>query len=716
GVDINENSVEICRLRLWIELLKNSYYLQDGDEGFDANLSTQIHQMQTLPNIDINIKCGNSLVSYFELKHSLSHYPNIKARINKYKIAVLDYKEGFFEDKTHIQKEIKALKEGFRTFCFADKFKKEVKAFEKKCEAYSKKYGNFLAKDDENLSLYIAQGFGFFEFDENEARAEFKALKKDYEGIFKLESNKPFEWRFEFPELLDEKGDFMGFDLIIGNPPYIKEMDNKKLFEFTKNLRTYQGKMDIWYHFVGRGFDLLKNQGILTFIATNNWTTNAGAKNLRNVILQESQILNLVDFGSYMAFDSASIQTMVMEFSKTKPPKSYTINYAKIENKNPTCEHREALLQNKPFEDNLYLTPTITPKISLNNALTFANSKQDELLNKIIKNGEFRLKADEMTNGIHPHYDFINKKINFEHNNKFTDGEGIFGLSTLEKESLNLSNAENKLVKPYFDSKKFTKYYANPKNTLWLIYTDSKFKNPNSMNEYPNIKNHLDKFKNVITSDNKPYGLHRARNEIFFTGQPRIVALRKCVNAPLFSYVDFDCYVSAAFYIIKTERLNSKYLIGILNSKLIAFWLKHKGKMQGNNYQIDKEPLLKLPIPKINSKNSKIADKIVNLVEQILALKNPCHTERSEVSQENRDISAFAKPQYDKDTNPQADLFNLPNTKNTKKSKQSKGIDYHEPSSSHNDNTSKLEQEIDTLVYALYNLNESEIQLIEKGI
>ena len=106
----------------------------------------------------------------------------------------------------------------------------------------------------------------------------------------------------------------------------------------------------------------------------------------------------------------------------------------------------------------------------------------------------------------------------------------------------------------------------------------------------------------------------------------------------------------------------------------------------------------------------------VNLVEQILALKNPCHTERSEVSQENRDISAFAKPQYDKGTNPQAVLFNLPNTKNTKKSKQSKGIDCHDSANakSRNDDTSKLEQEIDKLVYSLYDLNESEIKLIEK--
>lgn len=658
GVDINENSCEITKLRLWIELLKNSYYLQKDDEGFDENLNDEIHQMQTLPNIDINIKCGNSLISYFELNRSLTHYPNIKERMQKYKSVIKDYKEGFFDDKMRIEKEIKALKESFRTFCFKDKFNKEIKAFTAKCEAYSKKYGNFLAKDDENLSLYIAQSFSFFDLDESKARLEFSALKKEYESIFNLESKKPFEWRFEFPEVLNENGEFMGFDLVVGNPPYIKEMDNKKLFENTKNLRTYQGKMDIWYHFVGKGFDLLKNQGILTFIATNNWTTNAGAKNLRNVILKESQILNLVDFGSYMVFDSASIQTMIIEFKKINSiPKSYTINYFKIETKNPTDKHREAILARQFCEGNLYLTPTITPSKNIDKPLTFVNSQQDEVLNKILCKGKFQFKADEITNGIHPHYDFINKRINAEHNNKFINGEGIFGLSALEKENLNLNQIENHLIKPYFDTHNFARYYANPKNTLWLIYTDSKFKNPNSMDKYPNIKKHLDKFKNVVTSDNKPYGLHRARDEKFFIGQPRIIALRKCVNRPLFSYVDFDCYVSATFYIIKTDRLNSKYLMGILNSQLVAFWLKHKGKMQGNNYQIDKEPLLNIPIIEQNSTNQNLVNEIINLVDKILALKA-----------------------------------------------ENSGAD-----------TNKLEKDIDNLIYKLYNLTPKEIEIIEKG-
>ena len=298
GVDINENSCEITKLRLWIELLKNSYYLQKDDEGFDENLNDEIHQMRTLPNIDINIKCGNSLISYFELNRSLTHYPNIKERMQKYKSVIKDYKEGFFDDKMRIEKEIKALKESFRTFCFKDKFNKEIKAFTAKCEAYSKKYGNFLAKDDENLSLYIAQSFSFFDFDENKARLEFSALKKEYESIFNLESKKPFEWRFEFPEVLNENGEFMGFDLVVGNPPYVLILkEHKDYIKYKQSYKTASGgKINLYNLFFENSLKLIKRNGFLSFITPNTYLSGTDTKNLREILLNETSIYEIIEY------------------------------------------------------------------------------------------------------------------------------------------------------------------------------------------------------------------------------------------------------------------------------------------------------------------------------------------------------------------------------------------------------------------------------------
>ncbi|EAI8736264.1 class I SAM-dependent DNA methyltransferase [Campylobacter coli] len=649
GVDINPNSCEITKLRLWIELLKHSFYQSFDDENY--------HDLKTLPNIDINIKCGNSLVSYFETGKSLSHYPNIKERMSKYKRIVKDYKEGFYTDKNLIAKEIKNLQESFKNFCLKDKFNKEIKQLTNGANEYSKKYGDFLADEhhDEKFKSFFSKNMFEFSFDEKVAIKEFANLKKEYDNIFNLESNHPFEWRFEFPEILGDDGNFKGFDLIIGNPPYIKEAENKELFTNTKKLRTYQGKMDIWYHFVGRGFDILKNNGYLAFIATNNWVTNSGAKKLRNIVLEESQILSLVDFSSFMVFDSASIQTMIMSFQKTKPPKNYEFHFAKITTQTPIYEDVINLLKNEKTQNNEILKINLTPKKFIDKTLNFTKSDYEELFNKIQKYGKFYLEEKEVANGIHPHYDFINNRINSNHNFAFKIGQGIFGLSEEEKEKLKLTKLENNLVKPYYDTQNFLKFFFKKNNHQWLIYTNSSFKNPNSMDDYPNLKKHLDKFQNVITSDNKPYGLHRARDEKFFTGSPRIVALRKCVGEPKFSYVDFDCYVSATFYVIKTQRINVKYLTAILNSKLIAFWLKHKGKMQGNNYQIDKEPLLNIPIVDTNSKNKKLADELINLVDEILKAK-----------------------EQDK-----------------------------------NANTQELENKINSLVYKLYNLTEEEIKIIE---
>ncbi|EAL7595677.1 class I SAM-dependent DNA methyltransferase [Campylobacter jejuni] len=649
GVDINPNSCEITKLRLWIELLKHSFYQSFDDENY--------HDLKTLPNIDINIKCGNSLVSYFETGKSLSHYPNIKECMGKYKRIVKDYKEGFYTDKSHINQEIKNLKISFKNFCFADKFKKEMKGFNDKCEKYSKKYGNFLAIDDENLKFFVSANLTLFDFDEKEATKEFANLKKEYDNIFNLESNHPFEWRFEFPEILDDDGNFKGFDLIIGNPPYIKENDNKDLFTNTKKLRTYQGKMDIWYHFVGRGFDILKNNGYLAFIATNNWVTNSGAKKLRNIVLEESQILSLVDFSSFMVFDSASIQTMIMSFQKTKPPKNYEFHFAKITTQTPIYEDALSLLKNEKTQNNEILKINLTPKKFIDKTLNFTKSDYEELFNKIQKYGKFYLEEREVAQGIVPNPDIITKRnISDEMVSKgIKVGDGVF---VIEKDFLNVCEYEKKYLKPLYEVEHFGKYYFNKNNSKQLIYTT---KNNSKKENIPTIIKHLQKFRSIMNNRRENlnkrldfYHLHWARDERFFESGEKIVSVRKCIE-PIFSYLNNEAYVMLSLNVIKTQRINVKYLTAILNSKLVAFWLKHKGKMQGNNYQIDKEPLLNIPIVDTNSKNKKLADELINLVDEILKAK-----------EQNKNAS-----------------------------------------------TSPLEEKINNIVYKIYNLTEEEIKIIE---
>ncbi|EAK3023821.1 class I SAM-dependent DNA methyltransferase, partial [Campylobacter coli] len=493
GVDINPNSCEITKLRLWIELLKHSFYQSFDDENY--------HDLKTLPNIDINIKCGNSLVSYFETGKSLSHYPNIKERMSKYKRIVKDYKEGFYTDKNLIAKEIKNLQESFKNFCLKDKFNKEIKQLTNGANEYSKKYGDFLADEhhDEKFKSFFSKNMFEFSFDEKVAIKEFANLKKEYDNIFNLESNHPFEWRFEFPEILDDDGNFKGFDLIIGNPPYIKENDNKELFTNTKKLRTYQGKMDIWYHFVGRGFDILKNNGYLAFIATNNWVTNSGAKKLRNIVLEESQILSLVDFSSFMVFDSASIQTMIMQFQKIKPPKNYEFHFAKITTQTPIYEDVINLLKNEKTQNNEILSINLTPKKFIDKTLNFTKSDYEELFNKIQKYGKFYLEESEVAQGIVP---AIDEAFVIKDKNVFSKNEQCF-------------------IKEYYTglSGKFYSSFTDK----YLIYLSNKNYSGN-LDDLPNLKQHFQKYKEILKESkikyktpNKPYFyLHREREEKFF--------------------------------------------------------------------------------------------------------------------------------------------------------------------------------------------------------
>lgn len=585
GVDINENSCEITKLRLWIELLKNSYYLQKDDDGFDENLNDEIHQMQTLPNIDINIKCGNSLISYFELNRSLTHYPNIKERMQKYKSVIKDYKEGFFDDKMRIEKEIKALKESFRTFCFKDKFNKEIKAFTAKCEAYSKKYGNFLAKDDENLSLYIAQSFSFFDFDESKARLEFNALKKEYESIFNLESKKPFEWRFEFPEVLNENGEFMGFDLVVGNPPYVVK---KK-----KDYPQYQWNGDLYTMFFELGFKLAKQNGYLNFITPRFWLVNASCEKMRKYFLNSVNLLSLVETNP---FEQAKIENVITEIQIYNKQQNFV-------------KHSKEVNKVFSFVDNI--------------------DKKDFLVNskcEIIFNVDKNLLAlfDKICKDTILLKSIMQTKRGAEYGKKFIK-EFNSGMKILLGEDMRAYNIEwnDTFVDISLKDIQRLVEFFNTKNLIYLRRVDKRLS--------ASMSNEMFAFTKNI------YGIQ-----------------------------------------ITNKKYNPKFILGLLNSKLLNFYYLKKFTTKKEDIFPEIQTYLyeQLPIPQINSTNRNLVDELVNLVDTILVIKS-CHTEASaEVSQNinNRDISLNA--QYDKDT-------------------------------------SELQSQIDNLVFKLYNLNEAEIKLIK---
>ncbi len=631
GVDINPNSVNICRLRLWIELLKHTYYTED---------STFEH-LHTLPNIDINIKVGNSLLSKFPLVDNENVPKALKEKIEEYKNIVKKYKNTNDKlIKQSIKKTIYEMKKEFILDLRNNSrnilnLKKILNGYTTKKEVRKGYIQQFryegLSKDiiikyttDTSGSLFDINSI----MNKSQIR-EAKKLQKDmlkdinkfYKNIQKADNEKvyenSFEWRFEFPEILDKDGKFIGFDAIIGNPPYIREPDNKEAFNGLHKLECYKGKMDLWFLFACKGIDLLKKGGRISFIATNNWISNYGASKFRNKVLNTTKIEEYIDFGEYLVFDSADVLTMIFTLNKTPKLENYYTNYSKVLDKTIKEEEiKEFLLGIKNKKTKKY-SSLVCNKNLIDRNIVFLDDKIIKILNKIEGKKNFILdKNKEIAQGIVTPNDSVNKKSLEILGESYRLNEGIFNLCTEELKYLNLNKNELQLIKPLYTSKEINRFYTNENNLNWIIYTDSSFKNIEKMNDFPKLKYHLDRFVDVISSDNRPYGIHRARNEYFFKGE-KILSLRKCVNRPLFSYVDFDSYVNQSYYVIKSERINLKYLTALLNSKLIAFWLKHKGKMQGNNFQVDKEPLLDIPIMSIKN-NPKILNKICNIVDEII--------------------------------------------------------------------------------------------------
>ncbi|EAC1777180.1 class I SAM-dependent DNA methyltransferase [Campylobacter coli] len=649
GVDINPNSCEITKLRLWIELLKHSFYQSFDDENY--------HDLKTLPNIDINIKCGNSLVSYFETGKSLSHYPNIKERMSKYKRIVKDYKEGFYTDKNLIAKEIKNLQESFKNFCLKDKFNKEIKQLTNGANEYSKKYGDFLADEhhDEKFKSFFSKNMFEFSFDEKVAIKEFANLKKEYDNIFNLESNHPFEWRFEFPEILDDDGNFKGFDLIIGNPPYIRQEELKELkSHLAKNYKVYKGTSDIYTYFYELGFNVLKDRGgVLSYITSNKYTRAGYGEALREFLLKNVKFLEYTDLNGIKVFDSATVDTSILCFEKSKS-KDNKFKYLALSNEIlKTCAYNIGL-----YKDFAEFSQNSLSKESF----TFSDENTSALKAKIERIGT-PLKEWQGLN--------IYRGILTGYNEAF--------IITTEKRNEILANCKDeaekertaKLIRKMLrgrDIKRYSYEWAG----LWVIFIPWHFPNvekPKTMLEneqdlkeqYPSLYKHLLSHKERLSKRNKEetgiryewYCLQRWGAN-YYQEFEREKIVWASVGYIEHSFIPKDMLLQDTNYFFSTSN---RYLLGILNSKPITYYLADIQTPLGNtgafrNYKYNIE---KLPIPKINSKNQNIVDELINLVDEILKAK-----------------------EQDK-----------------------------------NANTQELENKINSLVYKLYNLNEEEIKIIE---
>ncbi|GAA8699806.1 class I SAM-dependent DNA methyltransferase [Helicobacter pylori] len=655
GVDINPNSCEITKLRLWIELLKYSYYIFENGKNTNA--------LETLPNIDINIKCANSLIfnfplnSKFTIGQTLEFSKNLKAEIKEYKNSVMFYKEGLGEKAKILQNIAKLKSLIINYFIEQHQAKRHLK---ESLKAFISEYGDGI------FDISTAFGMEMLKIarhkDNNykfvptltkkqpspigvEANRLLIKIKECYETLENLKNSKTLEWRFEFPEVLDDEGDFLGFDCIIGNPPYIRQehiKDIKPLLE-KQYQDFYNSTADIYTYFFALSYHLLKDKGFNAFITSNKYARARYGAQLRELLLKKTTIVSYMELNALKVFESATVDTSIMSFIKQDPPKESRFKYYE-----PTPDDKNDLksARSLPMRQNALSTESFI----------FANATLLDLRDKMESVGT-------------PLKDW---DIQINYGIKTGANEAFIITTEKREEILDACKTQEErkcteaLIKPILRGKDI-KRYSYEWADLWVINTHNGYTSaqkskipPIDIAKYPAIKTHLDSHWDTIATrsdqGDTPYHL---RNCAYLEDFEKEKIVYPCIMAkePCFVYEEKGFYAPAPANIITGDKIEIKYITALLNSKCIYFAMRKFYMGGGIEGELKTNNLEKIPIPKITPQNQKLADKITDCAKAILVLK---------------------------EKDPKA-------------------------------NTQELEKEIDALVYQLYNLTDEEIKIIEEG-
>lgn len=543
GVDIDPSAVEIAKLRLWLALV------------------VEEKTPSPLPNLEYKIMQGNSLVSEYE---------GIKL-----------FDESIFEK----EKEIEATQATLGL---------DKKDSERKMERLQDKTEKYIDESQRSRKQQLKEEIDNLKWEliETTLKEQGKTDKLDEVKKLRRKNIRPFFiWKLEFSDIFKEKG---GFDVVIGNPPYIMEGEDKTAFVGLHSSPCYQGKTDIWHIFTCKGISLLKQNGTISYIAKNQWLSSSSASKMRNIIYLETELKCIIDFGANLMFENADVQTMILLAQKNTDNKVHRINHKKFENQD--IQKIKSSLERNDFSLN---HKEIDKQFDENKNLTFSSSANEGILQKIDakKNFEFDAKK-EMIQGLigGPDKAFIVKK------------EEVRTFNTKEKEYLKMLHTNTQKYSTV-DTDKYI-FYLSKKN-----FTDKDFlKCPSIRNILLGYKNQLDNRREVLKGSIKWFHLWWARDEYFFKEGAKIIFAARTQRGG-FTYTDKAFYGSRNLFFIKSSRVNLKYITAVLNSDLMYFYMHERLKHTGDLLQIDKNQFLKIPlfVPRDTKPFIELIDKILEI-------------------------------------------------------------------------------------------------------
>jgi len=590
GVDINPNSVKICQLRLWIELLKHAYYYNVETDNYPS--------LQTLPNIDINIKCGNSLMNRFDLADT---YRDISALEHRIKQATKKYREWVSLYKTTHNKEAKRQ--------IVKNIENEKSIFYQINNARDPDYQN-LRKVRDELALHT-QDFNFFETQTDEWSAKTAELTdkvQKLEAAYNEKIRGCFEWRFEFPEVLDDNGNFTGFDVVIGNPPYIQLQSMGSVADAYKkmNYQVFERTGDIYCLFYERGYQLLKPQGRLCYITSNKWMRADYGEKIRKFFIENSNPELLIDFSGVKVFDEATVDVNVLMFQKDKNRQQTQSCIVKTEN-----------------------IKNLSVFISQN--CTNCNFNAESWV--ILSSTEQRIKAKIETVGI-PLKDW---DINIYRGILTGFNEAFIISGEKRKELIEQDPKSEEIIRPVLRGRDIKKYGYDFAD-LWLLFipwhfplhTDRTIQGASEkaeqafLEQYPAIYNHLLKYKKELLNRNKAetgiryewYALQRWGANYWEDFNKQKIVWGNLNLTAAFSFAPEGMFINAPCPLIVPA---SNYLLAILNSKLADYYIRSLGVTRNGGY-FEYKPMFveKLPVPMIEESQQQ---PFIALVNQLLSAK-----------------------------------------------------------------------------------------------
>jgi len=616
GVDIDPGAIEIAKLRLWLALV----------------VDYEIGEIEPLPNLDYRLMCGNSLLEEFEgikfyngddeREPSLFKDTEKQRKISELKKKIEEYFDIHDdEEKRKKRKEINDIKDWLIKTAL-EKRREELARYRKSEEAKL----NIL--DEKSRKKYFSNwGTKFI------AEAKINEVLRNLHDPKKA---KPFFiWKLEFIDVFKDKG---GFDVVIANPPYLKERDNKEVFEIVNNSSFghmyHQGKMDYWYYFLHKAIDIVCKDAMISYITSRYWLNSSGAKKLIQRIQNELSFVGIVDIGKLKVFDEVSGRHMVAVYRKNNSIDNFI--YKRLENDVSNITETGTTA-------NVEVMRLSNKEIFQNNEIIF--HKDDFKLKNTINLGEITY----ISQGVVEAPDRVSKKAFFKSKRKdVAIGDGVFVLTGMEVEKLGLNKKESSLLKKYIDPSDVDKYYIKW-NGKYLIYADQHARKDISNNyDLRHIKKHLDHFKEFITSSNKPYGLHRPREIKYFTNEKIIFKNMFVSNQFALDTNGYFVGFSFSSIIKKDKSYDLRYILAILNSSFAKNWFYKNGKKRGAGIDIGVDKLRSFPIKKATESEQKsfaeVVSKIMLLTKERDYYKNK--TKQAKVKEYEREIDQMVYKLY----------------------------------------------------------------------